>query len=67
MNVFSDIDRAYLTRIVRKEKMHHMKIINANNKQVNLTLTMPSFLNGIIHLPFMELSIIIFRDIKMKI
>ena len=31
-----------------------------------LTLTMPNFLNGIIHLPFMELSIIILRDIKMK-
>ena len=31
-----------------------------------LTLTMPNFLNGIIHLPFLALSIIIFRDIKMK-
>ena len=32
----------------------------------NLTLIMPNFLNGIIHLPFLALSIIIFRDIKMK-
>ena len=33
---------------------------------LSLTLTMPNFLNGIIHLPFMEPSIINFRDIKMK-
>ena len=33
---------------------------------IKLALTMPNFLNGIIHLPFIELSIIIFRDIKMK-
>ena len=32
-----------------------------------LTLTMSNFLNGNIHLPFMELSILIFRVIKMKI
>ena len=31
-----------------------------------LTLTMPNFLNGITHLPFLALSIISFRDIKMK-
>ena len=31
-----------------------------------LTLTMPNYLIGIIHLQFMALSIIIFRDIKMK-
>ena len=31
-----------------------------------LTLIMPNFLNGKIHLPFLALSIIIFRDIKMK-
>ena len=31
-----------------------------------LTLTIPNFLNGVIHLSCMELSIIFFRDIKMK-
>ena len=31
-----------------------------------LTLYLLNFLNGIIHLPFMELSIIIFRNSKMK-
>ena len=31
-----------------------------------LTLTMPNFLNGTIHLTFLALSIIIFRDIKIK-
>ena len=35
-------------------------------RYVMLTLTMPNFLNGIISLPFLALSIIIFRDIKMK-
>ena len=32
----------------------------------DITLTMPNFINGIIHLPFLALSIIIFRDIKMR-
>ena len=32
----------------------------------DLTLTLPNFLYGIIHLPFLELSIIIFRDVKIK-
>ena len=32
-----------------------------------LILTMPNLLNGIIHLLFSEFSIIIFRDVKMKI
>ena len=31
-----------------------------------LTLTMPNSLNRIIHIPFLALSNIIFRDIKMK-
>ena len=31
-----------------------------------LTINVPNFLNGIIHFPFLTLSIIIFRDIKMK-
>ena len=31
-----------------------------------LTLFMPNFLNGIIHLQFLALSIIILRDIKME-
>ena len=36
-------------------------------KQSNfLTLSMLNFLNGIIHLPFLALSIIILRDIKMR-
>ena len=32
-----------------------------------LIVTMLNFLNGIIHLPFLKLSIIIFRDIKMRL
>ena len=32
---------------------------------IKLTITMTNFLNGIIHLPFSEHSIIIFRDVKM--
>ena len=32
----------------------------------NLTLTLLNCLNGIIHLPFLEQSIIIFWDIKMR-
>ena len=31
-----------------------------------LTLNLPNFLNGVIHLTFLALSIIILRDIKMK-
>ena len=31
-----------------------------------LTLNLLNFLNGIIHFPFLELSIIIFRDIMMR-
>ena len=31
-----------------------------------LTLTMPNSLNGIVHLTFLALSIILFRDMKMK-
>ena len=31
-----------------------------------LSLNLPNFLNGIIRLPFMELSIIIFRDININ-
>ena len=48
------------------------KIIRENDKvrcSLNvdtLTLIMPNFLNGIIHLTFLTLSIIILRDIKMK-
>ena len=39
---------------------------NVYNNGYILTITMPNFLNGIIHLIFLTLSIIIFRDIKMK-
>ena len=35
-------------------------------KPALLTLTLLNFLNGIIQLPFLELSIIIFKDIKMR-
>ena len=35
-------------------------------QNTTLTLTMPNFLNGIIRLPILELSIIIFRGIKMR-
>ena len=39
---------------------------NDTSSLIILTLTMANFLNGIIQLPFLALSIIILRDIKMK-
>ena len=42
-------------------------VFQTNEKEnILLTLTMPNFLNGIFHPPFLELSIIIFSDVKMK-
>ena len=40
--------------------------VGISNDEIILTLNLLNFFNGIIHLPFLELSIIIFREIKMK-
>ena len=54
-------------------KRNKRKVVNGtvNIKKLNvslslLTLTMPNFLNGLIHLTFSTLSIIMFRDVKMR-
>ena len=51
---------------MQKQKKHNTDIASiktiARQAEV-LTLNLLNFLNGIIHLPFLELSIIIFRDI----
>ena len=46
------------------EGIPHMEM--EGEEEVMLTLNMLNFLNGIIHLPFLELFIIVFMDIKMK-
>ena len=52
---------AYITYYIGRKKD-----IFELNRYMLLNLTMPNFLNGIIHLQFLALSIINFRDIKMK-
>ena len=48
-------------------KKYTMKLLYNTSNRTPLTLPMLNFLNGTTHLPFLALSIIIFRKIKMKI
>ena len=53
--------------LVKKDVKVKMEIVfNVTDSKAFLTLTMPDFLNEIILLTFLALSIISFRDIKMK-
>ena len=50
-----------LTPFFNKAQVSHIEHLSTNVLSINFL----NFLNGIIHLPILELSIIIFRDIKM--
>ena len=52
-----------ITINITSEQKH---IINITATILNLTLNLLNFINGIIHLQYLELSIIIFRDIKIE-
>ena len=53
-------------QICQKLTLSNNFVVMGDMKRFYLTLTMPNFINGKTHLPFLALSIITFRDIKMK-
>ena len=55
-----------LAKTIMKHCVYKYSLYKKENSIKLSFLNLLNFLNGIIHLPFLELSIIIFRDIKMR-